>query len=499
MSDNDIRLEKSIKDYPDFVKLQSMETIIQQIKNSIFKIHINAGGNGTGFFCSIYNKKNKQYQNVMITNNHVIGKDYYKNNETIKISLNNGNKSMDIKLNSSRNFYTSKIYDVTIIEIKKEDNVDGNSFLKIDEKIYQDNPFDFFAKKSVYIIQYPQYIDACVSFGIINKINEDDNKIVHYCTTNEGSSGAPIINLENNKVIGIHKASQKKFDFNLGTFLNNPINEFFSQFTSSINSINSIKNSSITNSSIMNSSLKNSSINSYIYSTISHEDYNEEDIENKNEIKITMKIEKGDVNKEIYFLDNTDQFKIPHDNLKELNPNNTELFINNKKLKYQKFFIPLTEDIYKIKLSFQNYIKDCSYMFYNCAKIVKINFKLFKTHQVTNMTNMFCYCKKIKKLDLSSFDTKQVTNMSFMFSKCADLREIILTSFSVQNVVDMSEMFSHCNHLEILDISSFVVSPHSKISSIFGICRNLNHLKLNKKSSEKFRKEINGGVKVDYI
>jgi surface protein len=441
----------------------------------------------------------------MITNNHVIGNDYNKNKETIKISFNNGKKSMDIKLNSSRNFYTNKEYDVTIIEIKKEDNVDGDSFLKIDEKIYQDNPFDFFAKKSVYIMQYPEYIDACVSFGIINKINADNNEIGHYCTTNKGSSGAPIINLENNKVIGIHKASSEKFNFNLGTFLKNPINEFFSQIKSSINSVTSSisnsNNSRITssNNSSITSSTKNSINNSYIYNTISYEDYNEDDIKNKNEIKITLNIEKGDVNKEIYFLDNTDQFKIPRDNLKELNPNNTELFINNERLKYQKFFIPLTKGIYEIKLSFQNYIKDCSYMFYNCAKIVNINFKLFKTHQVTNMTNMFCYCKKIKKLDLSSFDTKQVTNMSFMFSKCADLREIILTSFNVQNVVDMSEMFSRCNHLEILDISSFVVSPHSKINSIFGVCRNLNLLKLNKKSSEKFKKEINQGVKVDYI
>jgi hypothetical protein len=259
---DDIRLEKSIKDYPDFVKLQSMETIIQQIKNSIFKIHINAGGNGTGFFCSIYDIKNKQFQNVMITNNHVIGNDYNKNKETIKISFNNGKKSMDIKLNSSRNFYTNKEYDVTIIEIKKEDNVDGDSFLKIDEKIYQDNPFDFFAKKSVYIMQYPEYIDACVSFGIINKINADNNEIGHYCTTNKGSSGAPIINLENNKVIGIHKASSEKFNFNLGTFLKNPINEFFSQIKSSINSVTSSFSNS--NNSSITSSTKNSINNSYI-------------------------------------------------------------------------------------------------------------------------------------------------------------------------------------------------------------------------------------------
>ena len=45
---------------------------------------------------------------------------------------------------------------------------------------------------------------------------------------NEGSSGSPIINLENNKVIGIHRGRyQKNYNFNIGTFLKIPINEYF--------------------------------------------------------------------------------------------------------------------------------------------------------------------------------------------------------------------------------------------------------------------------------
>ena len=103
---------------------------------------------------------------------------------------------------------------------------------------------------------------------------------------------------------------------------------------------------------------------------------NENDIKNKfnnifniynkiyiNEIKLTVKVEKDDVNKEIYFLDNTDEeiaiegefkgidengepeFNVKkeehhHDLLKELNESNVELYINNEKYKYQKYFIP---------------------------------------------------------------------------------------------------------------------------------------------------------------
>jgi len=129
----------------------------------------------------------------MITNNHVIGDDYLNNNKTIKISMNNGKKIMDIKLDSSRKKYTNKEYDVTIIEIKEDDKIKENSFLQIDENIYQENPKDFFVKKSIYIIQYPDYLEASVSYGILKRIKEN-NDLEHYCITNVGSSGSPIIN-----------------------------------------------------------------------------------------------------------------------------------------------------------------------------------------------------------------------------------------------------------------------------------------------------------------
>ena len=235
MSKTEIRLEKSLKDYPDIVTLSNLIKIEEQIKNCIFRIHKD-GSNGTGFFCFIIDQ-NKKKVPVMITCEHVIGREYLENSKVIKISFNNGNTSTDIKLNSSRKFYVSKQYDITIIEIKNRDNINDNSFLEIDEKIYQDNPFELFARKSVYIIQYPHYINASVSYGIINNINEK-SELKHFCITNEGSSGAPIINLENNKVIGVHKggAQNNNFNFNIGTFLKTPINEYFLKNKKSINS-----------------------------------------------------------------------------------------------------------------------------------------------------------------------------------------------------------------------------------------------------------------------
>ena len=84
-----------------------------------------------------------------------------------------------------------------------------------------------------------------------------------------------------------------------------------------------------------------------------------------NEITIKIKIEQIDINNIIYFLDNTkegsDEYfengiyvKHNHDNLKELNENNTILIIDGKTVSFKKFFIPIKCGIYTIKLLFKN-------------------------------------------------------------------------------------------------------------------------------------------------
>ena len=48
----------------------------------------------------------------------------------------------------------------------------------------------------------------------------------HFCSTKAGSSGSPIINLLNYKVIGIHKGTMEKRNWNLGSLIKRPIEEF---------------------------------------------------------------------------------------------------------------------------------------------------------------------------------------------------------------------------------------------------------------------------------
>ena len=64
----------------------------------------------------------------------------------------------------------------------------------------------------------------------------------------------------------------------------------------------------------------------------------------KNEIYLKIKIHKKEINKKVYYLDNTNYIswhtkkKHFHDYLKELNEQNTKVYINDKEIKYNKYF-----------------------------------------------------------------------------------------------------------------------------------------------------------------
>ena len=86
-----------------------------------------------------------------------------------------------------------------------------------------------FSEKTIYLLHYPKGKNASYSVGIIKEIN-DKKTIIHLCETEKGSSGGPIINLINYKVIGIHIGGNLIHNFNHGTFLKEPIDLFNQKF-----------------------------------------------------------------------------------------------------------------------------------------------------------------------------------------------------------------------------------------------------------------------------
>jgi len=475
-------LQKSLEDYPSIVSLKKTKIIIDQIEKSICKIYSKDGATGTGFYCFIKNE-NKEKIPVLITNNHIIDQKQINKKQKLKVYFNNDEKYADLILDADKkNIYTDIGYDITIIELKEKE-IKNQLFLEIDDGVYFEDK-DKFKKRSAYTIQYPKEFGASVSYGIIKYINEK-NEVLHFCHTSNGSSGSPILNLENNKVIAIHSRTSKSetCNYNTGIFLNAPINKFLNLFHK--NTFDELKKMTLekknpnTNSPNENISNTNQSV------TIDNNNI----IFNKNEITITLKIPKSEVNKEIYFLCNKKNNNLLN-YLNELNPENTELFIGDSKRKYQNYFKPPDEGIYKIILKFKNHFKNCCYMFSCCKEIIRIDLSNFKTNQVTDMSYMFHFCTNLKELNLSNLDTYNVKNMSNMFSNCSNLSIINTSSFNIKNVYNMEKMFLNCRNLTNIDFSSSIAYNLKDNSNIFVGCWNFKKLKLNINSKEKFKEEI---------
>ena len=64
-------------------------------------------------------------------------------------------------------------------------------------------------------------------------------QINHYCNTEDGSSGSPILSLDNFKVIGVHYggSKNKNFTINYGTFINYAIKELNNKYKNEYNKV----------------------------------------------------------------------------------------------------------------------------------------------------------------------------------------------------------------------------------------------------------------------
>jgi len=219
--------ESILTGYPNVISYECTKKIIEQMERNICKINIGMN-QGTGFFCKIPFPNENNMLPVLITNNHIINSDIlYKKNIKIKLDIKEEENIKEIILNK-RMKYTNEEYDITIIEIKEEDNI--NNYLELDDIIINDisnnmNKNKEYINQTIYIIQYPEN-NLSVSYGILKDIYEDENyNFNHKCCTKGGSSGSPILNI-NNKLIGIHKEGNDKKQYNKGTFLNYPIKKF---------------------------------------------------------------------------------------------------------------------------------------------------------------------------------------------------------------------------------------------------------------------------------
>ena len=476
--------EKDLSNVPDAVPIDILENIIEQSKKTICKIRCKEGGNGTGFFCIIPFPDKLHPLPVLMTNHHIIPKAEIIKGNTINCSINNGKINLEIEFDDYRRVYSNEIFDITIIEIKKNENLDFESFLEIDDKIFKGNPNDNFKGNSIYLIGHPKGGKLTYSMGLIKDINEDNYDIRHLCKSDPGSSGCPIINLNNNKVIGIHKgAAKNNQNWNLGTFLKGPLELFKKEKLNY--QINNKINYNL-NNNIKEVNKEQGNLNKNITKIYKEEnnldgqiniiyDMNKKHNKISNELIKKVKEKWGETiseNKifgETFVNNNKELCKIViNGNEKDLCPylDKEDLDLMNKKL--------------EIKLKGINNITNSSFMFSGCISIISLpDISNWDTKNVTNMKNMFFLCYSLENIsDISKWNTDKVIDMSYMFYQCISLTNLPkISNWNTSNVENMNSMFYQCISLTNLpNISKWNTSNVKNMNSMFYQCISLTNL-----------------------
>ena len=207
MSEHSYIEEKSLDKQSKSESLQDLKKICEQMEKSVCKIKCISKGHGTGFFCLIQN--GWDFLRFLVTNYHVLPQKDIKKGNKIKFSMNNDKINLEIYIDESRITFANEKYDVTFIEIRPTDGIDKDSFLDIDNDIFKD---DYTYKDMpIYLLHYPKGEAIYKASGLIQGLKENKFTLEHYCDSDFGSSGGPLICLKNFKVIGVHKggADQK--------------------------------------------------------------------------------------------------------------------------------------------------------------------------------------------------------------------------------------------------------------------------------------------------
>ena len=168
------------------IPMNEMRTYKQK-ENAICKLISDSGTPlGTGFFCQTTIK----YKTIkfLFTCNHVLDKSKIQIGSIIQ--LKDKDTTKNIKITKNRFVCTNEELDYTCIEIFYDKNF--MKYFEIEPNINCDNPFEEYKDDSIVIMQCPGVEDVLVTEGEIEEIKNNKN-IIYSLSTNDGSSGSPIL------------------------------------------------------------------------------------------------------------------------------------------------------------------------------------------------------------------------------------------------------------------------------------------------------------------
>ena len=440
----------------DFCPLdKSFEKIIFTVKNN--------GKKGTGFFCKIKNPNSSDSLPVLITSSQFYNKEDFYTKKKIELIIKNYKYTLYVD-DSRKSYINDDKYNISLLEIKKEDYLDIDSFLEIES----DESFDsnnLYQNESLGLVSYNKKEKNynAIKFKI-KTINENQYAFKFESNLNEELIGSPIINITNNKILGIYKNYDKKINLNNGILLKIPINEFFEEERQ--REIFNPKNKNIFKTS---KTLK---------STIRLNNENEE-----KEIGIIYIIPKK-----------LHDLRLFGDDFVKNNKDKCKLLFydekRDKEIEYElcsllktDFINDITEpkescNCFRVVLKLNEDLTDLSSMFKDCINLIAFDhfFSNLKTEKVTTMSRMFEGCIFLQDFEnIDQLKTSSVTDMSYMFKNCSYISDLDLTGWDTSNVKTIKGMFEGCEKLDILiGLPDLNVSSVTDMSYLFSMCKILH-------------------------
>ena len=440
----------------DFCPLdKSFEKIIFTVKNN--------GKKGTGFFCKIKNPNSSDSLPVLITSSQFYNKEDFYTKKKIELIIKNSKYTLYVD-DSRKSYINDDKYNISLLEIKKEDYLDIDSFLEIES----DESFDsnnLYQNESLGLVSYNKKEKNynAIKFKI-KTINENQYAFKFESNLNEELIGSPIINITNNKILGIYKNYDKKINLNNGILLKIPINEFFEEERQ--REIFNPKNKNIFKTS---KTLK---------STIRLNNENEE-----KEIGIIYIIPKK-----------LHDLRLFGDDFVKNNKDKCKLLFyddkRDKEIEYElcsllktDFINDITEpkescNCFRVVLKLNEDLTDLSSMFKDCINLIAFDhfFSNLKTEKVTTMSGMFEGCIFLQDFEnIDQLKTSSVTDMSYMFKNCSYISDLDLTGWDTSSVKTIKGMFEGCEKLDILiGLPDLNVSNVTDMSYLFSKCKILH-------------------------
>ena len=123
---------------------------------------------------------------------------------------------------------------------------------------------------------------------------------------------------------------------------------------------------------------------------------------------------------------------------------------------------------------------DCSKMFLNCSKLIKIDLTGLDTSESTILKEMFKSCINLKEINVNVLNVEEVINIGSMFEGCINIEFIDIVGWKTTSLKTFDNLFHHCHKLKNINgIGKLDISNVIRASNVFQECWELENVDLS--------------------